>query len=202
MSEVNLKDRDFTLVIDSSGSMATADQQGRTRWKAAEETSIALAGKAQKYDTDGLTLYTFSSKHKKFENVVDNKVAQIFDEVEPNGSTNLAGVLEEVFVSYRTRKAAGTTKANGEVVVVITDGAPDDQPACKRAIVTHANSLERDEEFGVLFVQVGNDGSARAFLKSLDDDLKEAKFDIVDAITMDEAGDRSLTEVLAGAIAD
>lgn len=202
--EVNLKDRDFALVIDSSGSMSTGDQKGgKSRWEAAAETTVALAGKAVKYDADGLTVYTFSSRHRKFDNVATTaKVSQIFEEVEPNGSTNLDGVLGDLFSNYLSRKAAGTTKPNGEIAVVITDGQPDDPQAVKRAIVDFTKKLDKDEEYGLLFVQAGSDGSARAFLKSLDDDLKDAKFDIVDTITIDEAGDKSLTEVLAGAIAD
>lgn len=201
---VNLKDRDFTLVIDSSGSMATNDQKGgKSRWKAAEETTIALAAKAMSYDPDGLTLYTFSSRHRTFANIGDSqKVAQVFQEVDPNGSTNLDGVLGAVFSNYLDQKRAGKTKPNGEICIVITDGQPDDPKAVARSITDFTQKLDKDEEYGLLFVQVGNDGGARAFLKGLDDDLKGAKFDIVDAITMDECGDRSLTEVLAGAIAD
>jgi len=39
----------------------------------------------------------------------------------------------------------------------------------------------------VLFVQVGYDAAASAYLRELDDNLKGAKFDIVDTKTMDEA---------------
>ena len=204
MSEVNLKDRDFVLVIDSSGSMGTADQRGgRTRWEAAKESTIALANKAAKYDPDGLTLFTFAGKHRRFDNVLDSqKVSQIFEEVDPNGSTNLDGVLDDVFSSYLARKTQGSTKPNGEIAVIITDGQPDDQTAVKKRIIDFSQKLDKDEEYGILFVQVGNDPGARAFLKALDDDLTKAKFDIVDAITMDEMGDRTLSEVLAGAISD
>jgi Mg-chelatase subunit ChlD len=201
---VNLKDRDFVLVIDSSGSMATADQKGgKTRWEAAAESTIALASKASKYDPDGLTLYTFAGKHRKFDNIESSaKVSQVFEEVEPNGSTNLDGVLKDVFTGYLYDKQNGKAKPNGQITVVITDGQPDDPAAVKRTIIDFTQKLDKDEEFGLLFVQVGNDGGAKAFLKSLDDDLKGAKFDIVDAITLDEVGDRTLTEVLAGAISD
>lgn len=199
---VSLKDREFTVIIDSSGSMATADQGGRTRWEAGRESLIAVAGKAEKYDSDGLTVYTFANRHKRFENVTAAKVSQIFDEVEPNGSTNLTGVLSDLFQNYLSRKTSGQTKPNGDIAVILTDGTPDDSASVKKEIINFTQKLDKDEEFGLLFIQVGNDGGANAFLKSLDDDLKGAKFDIVDTITLDEVGDRTLSEVLAGAISD
>jgi uncharacterized protein (DUF58 family) len=204
MEPVQLKDRDFVFVVDSSGSMGTKDQTGgRSRWESAAEAATALARKAATYDPDGLTVYTFAGKHRRFDNVTDSaQVARIFEEVEPNGSTNLDGVLTAIFSDFQKRKKAGELKPNGEIAVVVTDGSPDDQSAVKKAITSFSNLLDRDEEYGILFVQVGNDQGARHFLKQLDDDLKDAKFDIVDTLTMDELGDKTLTEALAGAISD
>ena len=204
MEAVQLKDRDFVLVIDKSGSMGAKDQRGGTsRWEAAAEATTALARKAATYDADGLTLYTFSSKHRRIDNVTaEDQVARIFAEDEPNGSTNLDGVLGAVFSDYLGRKAKGTTQPNGEIAIVITDGAPDDRTAVKNAITAFSQRLDRDEEYGILFVQVGTDPAATTFLKQLDDDLKGAKFDIVDTLTMEELGDKTLSEALAGAIAD
>lgn len=206
MEPVQLKDRDFVFVVDQSGSMATGDQKGgKTRWEAAAETAIALAGKISKLDPDGYNLFTFNGKHNRYDNLVDTaKVAQIFAENDPNGSTNLDGVLNAAFSDYQTRKAAGKTQPNGEIMVVLTDGAPDDRKAAKNAIISHSKTLDRDSEYGVLFVQVGKDQGAQSFLKELDDDLmpQGAKFDIVDTISMDDIGDRTISEVLAGAIAD
>jgi|SRR6478735_1425565 len=204
MEPVQLKDRDFVLVIDKSGSMGTQDQRGGlSRWEAAAEATTALARKAATYDEDGLTLLTFSSKHRRFDNVTDaSQVARIFEEEEPNGSTNLDGVLGAVFSDYLTRKGKGQTKPNGEIAIIVTDGAPDDRTAVKNAITAFTQRLDRDEEYGMLFLQIGTDPAARTFLKQLDDDLKGAKFDIVDTLTMDELGDKTLTEALAGAIAD
>jgi Mg-chelatase subunit ChlD len=205
MSEpVQLNDRDFILIIDSSGSMATNDQKGgQSRWNSAAETTVALAAKAMRYDPDGLTLYTFSQRSKRFDNIGSAaRISQVFEEVEPNGSTNLDGVLSEVFKDYLARKKKGETKPNGEIMVVITDGQPDDPQAAKKCIEGFTQNLEKDSDYGILFVQVGNDQGARAFLKQLDDGLKGAKFDIVDTLSMDEIGDRTISEALAGAIAD
>lgn len=203
MSE-QLKDRDFTIVIDRSGSMSTRDQAGgKSRWESAYEGTLGLVEKATQYDPDGIALYTFANKHNRHDNVSSSsRLTQIFQEEEPNGGTNLDGVLEDVFKSYLSRKRANATKTNGELCVVVTDGEPNDQRAVMNQITAFTNKLDRDEEFGLLFVQIGKDQGAYNFLKTLDDGLRQAKFDIVDSITMDEVGDRSLSEVFAGAISD
>lgn len=204
MSAIQLNGRDFNVVIDRSGSMSTRDQPGgKSRWQASSEVTLGLVEKALQYDPDGIAVITFSNKHIRHDNVNSSaKVSQIFSEEEPNGGTNLAGVLEDTFSNYLTRKGSGKTKPNGEITVVVTDGEPDDQKAAIRAIENFTQKLDNDGEYGVLFVQAGKDARAYDFLKTLDDGLKNAKFDIVDTLTMDEVGDRTLSEVLAGAIAD
>ncbi|MBA4450098.1 hypothetical protein FHK94_10850, partial [Cylindrospermopsis raciborskii CS-506_D] len=58
-----LNDRDYTLIIDKSGSMSTRDQRGgKTRWEIAQESTIALARKCEEFDPDGITVYVFSGR--------------------------------------------------------------------------------------------------------------------------------------------
>ena len=200
-----IHDRDYTLIIDKSGSMSIADQPGgRTRWAAAEESAIALATKCRALDTDGITLYLFASRARRFDNVGPERVAQAFRENEPAGGTDLAGVLKLAFASFFERKAARQLKPNGETLVVVTDGEPDDPKAVMRVIVEATRRMDRDEELAVLLVQVGDDPRATRFLKMLDDDLHRAgaRFDICDTILMSELEDVPLTEVLLGAIID
>jgi hypothetical protein len=59
-----LENRDYTLIIDKSGSMATPDQKGgRTRWATAQESTFALASKCEQFDPDGITIYLLSLIH-------------------------------------------------------------------------------------------------------------------------------------------
>jgi uncharacterized protein with von Willebrand factor type A (vWA) domain len=197
--------RDYTLIIDRSGSMAIKDQAGgRSRWTAARESAHALAAKCDELDPDGITLYVFGSRFRRYENVTAERVGQVFLENEPCGGTDLAGVLSHAFDSYFQRKRAGDTKAEGETIVVVTDGEPDDQKAVMKTIVEATRRIDRDEELGVSMVQVGTDPLATRFLKALDDDLVKvgAKFDICDTITLQEMEDLTLTEVLLRAIHD
>lgn len=200
-----MKDRDYTLIIDKSGSMSTPDQRGgRTRWQEAQESTLALARKCEQFDPDGITVYVFSGRFRCYEDVTAAKVEQIFMENDPSGTTNLASVLQEASHRYFQRKAAGRAKPAGETILVITDGEPDDRRAVMEVIVNATRQMERDEELAISMIQVGSDAQATKFLKALDDQMQDvgAKFDICDTLTIDDMGDMSLADVLMSAIAD
>lgn len=200
-----IENRDYTLIIDKSGSMSTPDQPGgKTRWQAVQESTLALARRCEQLDPDGLTVYVFSGQFRRYDNVTSGKVAQIFRENEPMGRTDLAGVLQDALANYFQRKYSGRTKANGETILVITDGEPDDQKAVMRVIIEASRKMDIDEEMAISFIQVGQDQMATQFLKVLDDQLQTAgaKFDIVDTVTMDQMENMTLSEVLLNAITD
>lgn len=200
-----LENRDYTLIIDKSGSMAQKDQPGsRSRWDIMQESTLAIASKCEEFDPDGITIYLFSGKFKRYDNVTANRVAQIFTENEPSGRTDLAAVLLDATNNYFQRKAARQTKPNGETILVITDGEPDDRKAVMKVIIEASRRLDRDEELAISFIQVGTDSQATRFLKVLDDELQSAgaKFDIVDTVTMDDMEDMTIREVLLNAIID
>ncbi|WP_375480018.1 VWA domain-containing protein [uncultured Nostoc sp.] len=200
-----MSDRDYTLIIDKSGSMSTPDQVGgRSRWEIAQESTLALARKAEQFDPDGITVYVFSGRFKRYDDVTSAKVAQIFLENDPSGTTNLAGVLQDALNNYFQRKAVGKTKPNGETILVITDGEPDDRKAVFEVIIHATRQMERDEELGISIIQVGSDAQATKFLKALDDQLQSvgAKFDICDTVTLDDLEEMSLVDVLTNAITD
>jgi uncharacterized protein with von Willebrand factor type A (vWA) domain len=200
-----LENRDYTLIIDKSGSMSIKDQSGGpSRWQIMQESAFALASKCEEFDPDGITVYLFSGKFKRYDNVTAERVGTIFYENDPSGRTDLAGVLADAVNNYFQRKAKGKTQQNGETILVVTDGEPDDRKAVMRVIIEASQKIDRDEELAISFVQVGNDPQATRFLKILDDELQTAgaKFDIVDTITMDDMEDLSLREVLLNAITD
>lgn len=200
-----MEDRDYTLIIDKSGSMCTGDQPGgRSRWEAAQESTLALARKCEQFDPDGITVYVFSGRYRRYENVTSDKVTQIFQENEPMGRTDLAGVLQDALDNYFGRKAAGETKPNGETILVVTDGEPDDRKAVMRIIIEASRKMQTDEELAISLIQVGQDKMATQFLKALDDQLQSAgaQFDIVDTITIDDMEDLTLAEVLLKAVQD
>jgi len=200
-----IRNRDYTLIIDKSQSMSTQDQSGgQSRWQAAQDSTYALAKKCEHYDPDGITLYLFSSRFKRYDNVTSDKVSQIYAENDPMGKTDLVSVLEDAIENYFRRKSQGETKPNGETILIITDGEPEDRKEVIRLIIEASRRLESSEELGISLIQVGEDPQVREYLKALDDQLLEAgaKFDIVNTITMTEMGNRPLSDVLLKAITD
>jgi hypothetical protein len=196
-----LNNRDYTIIVDKSGSMATKDQSGsRSRWVAARESTEAFARKCEELDPDGLTLYVFASRFRRYERVTADRVGAVFTENEPCGGTDLAGVLEHSFDAYFERKGSGTHRP--ETILVVTDGAPDDEKAVMRAIIRAAKRVQRHDELVVSFIQIGTDAGARRFLKILDEEMVRAgaPHDIVSTVTLDEAEGMGLTEVLLSAL--
>lgn len=200
-----LENRDYTLMIDKSSSMATADSLGgKTRWELAQESTLALAQKCEEIDADGITVYLFSGRFRRYDNVTADKVSQIYRLNEPMGKTDLASALKDALDNYFERKANNQAKPNGETFLIITDGEPSDRKAVIRLILEASNAIDRDEELAISLIQVGRDKQATAFFQALDDQLQAAgaKFDIVDTITMEDMQGMSLRDVLLKAITD
>ncbi len=203
VSNEELAKYDYVVMIDKSGSMSTEDcPGGKSRWVYAQEQAEAIARQCAKFDDDGIDVVVFAGTPKAYTGVTPDKVHQIFTENSPSGSTDTAAALKSVFDSYNAKKAAGTGKP--VIIICITDGAPNDQPAVDKVIINHTNSMADDGETGIQFVQIGKDAGARAFLKHLDDDLQGlgAKYDIVDTKNEEEMDNISITDLLIQAITD
>nr|WP_217650502.1 VWA domain-containing protein [Spirulina major] len=199
-----VEQRDYTLIIDKSGSMSTQDQPGgKSRWQAVQESTLALAQKCEELDPDGITVYLFSGRFKRYDNVTSDKVSQVFAEHDPMGKTDLATVLYDALTNYFERKEAGQTQPNGETIIVITDGEPDDRKSVMRLIIEASRKIDRDEELGISLIQVGRDKLATQFLAALDDQLENAgaKFDIVNTVKITDVEEgMPLVDVLLNAL--
>ena len=184
MSEINtsvLSEYDFVVVVDASGSMETEDVKGRSRWAAVQETAEQFTRDLSKIDSDGLGLVVFSGQSvDSFDGVNVAKLSEVFASRRPRSSTPLAEALTAALA------LAGKSDKK-DFIIVFTDGVPDDKAAAAKVLVNAANAQETDDALTVLFVQVGSDAAATAYLRELDDNLKGAKFDIVDAKTVTEA---------------
>ncbi|WP_158276487.1 VWA domain-containing protein [Acidovorax sp. HMWF018] len=194
-----LSEYDFVVVIDKSGSMAEPVKAGsnRSRWEAVQESAMTFARDVGKLDADGIDAVMFSGNGvQSYTGVTADKVKEIFTQHSPRSSTPLAEALTEAL------KLAGKSDKK-DFIVVFTDGVPDDEAAAARVIVEAANKQETDDALTILFIQVGDDASASAYLRKLDDGLTGAKFDIVDAKTVAEADAFATTaELVLAAIND
>lgn len=177
-----LSEFDFVVLIDASGSMGETDMPGgKSRWDAVQESAVAFTRDIEKLDSDGLGVVMFSGSNvEAHDGCTVDKVKEIFAARSPRGSTPLAEALREGL------KLAGKSDKK-DFLIVFTDGVPDDQAAAAKVIIDQANSQETDDALTILFVQVGHDTAATNYLRQLDVNLTAAKFDIVDAKTIDEA---------------
>lgn len=197
MNEQVLSEYDFIAVLDASGSMSTEDMGGgRSRWKYMQESVESFVRDLSKYDSDGIDVVVMGGGVQSYQGVTPAKVGEVFASRSPRGGTPLAEALTEAL------RLAGKSDKK-DFIIVFTDGVPDDRAAAANVIRAQSNKQNADDECTILFVQVGKDPQATAYLKSLDDDLSGCKFDIVDAKTMEEAEKFATTaELVIAAIND
>ncbi len=197
---------EVVIAIDTSGSMKETDalpNSPMTRLEAVHESASALAAELEKYDDDGITVVRFASKVRVYDGVTHAKVDQIFQEFRPMGSTNTKEALETVINKFLAkRQEKGDVKP--ACIIVFTDGAPDDPIGTASVIVNATKRIKDRSELGILFVQVGKDGEAAAYLEKLNSHLTEAgaQHDIVAVTKIEDLEDVSPRELVEMAFTD
>jgi Mg-chelatase subunit ChlD len=194
-----LTEYDFIVAIDTSGSMGEPVKAGSTitRWESVQEAAMTFIRDIEKMDDDGIGLVLFGGSNiQSFDGVNSAKAREAFANNSPRGGTPLAEALTAAL------SLAGKS-AKKDFIIVFTDGVPNDQAAAAQVIRAASNKQESDDALTILFIQVGDDAQATAYLKSLDDSLGGCKFDIVDAKTVTEAEKFSTTaDLIIAAIQD
>lgn len=160
-----LKRFDIVFLADDSGSMnhtETTSGVTQTRWKELLGTMSALIDFASYFDADGTDIYFLN--RAGLEGVMDGKdprIKQCFDQ-RPRGTTPLASRLHWIVESRQD-------KAKPLLIIMATDGEPDEGVAATVATVRHCLTLPgRDIRLGVMACT--QDDSAVAWLNNLDDD--------------------------------
>jgi Mg-chelatase subunit ChlD len=180
--ELNKGDN-FIFGIDVSGSMSMTDcPGGLSRIQYIKEKTIQFAHEASKWDEDGIDVLTFGHQVTPYLGVTGDKAAEIIGKLGANeGSTDTAGLIR---AAYKLHKDASKEQT---VLFVATDGEPNDREAVKQAIIDITNDVKDEREFNISFLTVGLiSPGLRQFLTGLDDDLKGAKYDIVDVKAIEE----------------
>jgi hypothetical protein len=164
------------------------------RWYHAQKAVTQLAPAICECDPNGATIYFFSDEETtpflKHDNVKDPKdVEKIFHNIEPNGGTDLYGILKKA-IDHHWEQWKKHKKP--ETILVITDGQPDSEDKVFDLLVHTANSLDDSKQLSITFIQIGSSESAHWFLKKLDNGLKKrgAKHDIVDTQGEAELGEK------------
>lgn len=208
MSESLLKNRDYAVILAKNPSENTQRSPLLIdRWQAASASMVALASKCSEFDPDGITVYVAADSIAKHEHVKDERIAllfQKFQEAAPPATSKLAEALQTALDDYFARKAAGQSKENGEILIVVTDEEPQERQVVVRAIVDATRKMDRDEELGIGLAQIGEHSLTKGFFTALDEDLHRAgaKFDIVDTQVLETIEVDSLSQFLLDIIHD
>lgn len=207
---------DFKILIDKSGSMGTNDgTDGNiriTRWKQAHNLSKAIAEICNRFDSDGIDVILFDNTVTVYNGVTDAKVDEVFRKNSPGGGTDtdkaIKAALPEYFPSpggiLKSLFGGGgkVTRTKPVVLIIFTDGEPNDESAVVQAIIDITKKISSRSEVGISFLQLGNDHNARRFLEKLDNDLipEGAKFDIVNTKSYDETLTMSAEDIILEAL--
>jgi hypothetical protein len=204
-----LEDRDYTIIIARSDASRHHQHPWYEEWVEAQASLIDLAKKCQQFDSDGITLYEASTPMWKYKNSNVARLAEILQRqnTEPDSANpteiNLEEALKASFSDYFANKTDGKGK-KGAIIVAVLDQKPAQVAAVAEIIVSAANKIDKDEEIGVSFIQIGDDLTTREFLTDLDTNLQDrgARFDIVDTKFWHEIKRSSVVQFLIGAIND
>lgn len=180
-----LREYDTVFVVDDSASM-----RGE-RWEQARAAIKGVVAQAMKYDDDGVDVYFLNSKRDGEGLRKPKDVDKLFSGVEPRGATPTGRTLEKILRPYMLKLEAAVEAGRPDSVkpiniVVITDGAPTDDP--ESVITVFAKRLDKGDfplsQVGIQMLQVGNDPGATRALQELDDELsnKHGIRDMVDTV--------------------
>lgn len=190
---------DFFIVMDKSGSMGFTKSTviNGSLWDEASELVQGIIAYASQVDDDGVTLTFFNKFASTYNNVDAEQALALFRKEAPSGGTLVSAGLKDALSAWKSNGRPG-------VIITVLDGDTqgNDKTECARVITQAVNSLNRKEDLTFLFIQVGHDEQAAAFLDYLDDNLPDAKFDCVDAINADTAEQLTFGQMIGKAMND
>jgi len=204
-----LEDRDYTIIIARGDASRHPHHPWHEEWIEAQASLIDLAKKCQQFDSDGITVYEASTPMWEYKNSNVARLAEILQRLntEPDSAKpteiNLEEALKATFSNYFASQPNPKGK-KGAIIVAVLDEKPANATAVAEIIISAANKIDKDEEIGVSFIQIGDDLKTREFLTDLDTHLQDrgAKFDIVDTKFWHEIKRSSVVQFLIGAIND
>lgn len=193
--ELNQGDN-FIFGIDVSGSMTATDCPGNlSRIDFLKEKVISFVKEASKYDADGIDVITFGHQVVPYKGITAEKAGDIIGPLKATeAATATDKLISEAWKMHKDGKYEQT------VLFIATDGDPSDKEAVKAVIANITQQVQDEREFNISFLTVGQPTPALTkFLTGLDDDLKNAKYDIVDVKQLENV---DFISAFAGALND
>ncbi|KAF8437878.1 hypothetical protein BGX38DRAFT_1210811 [Terfezia claveryi] len=201
---------DTQFLIDDSGSMklqsSAAAAKGRTHWEEVKLVLSDIVKVCADYDENGVDVFFFnSSLAGQFNrtNIKEPKeVMELFEarsQAGIRGSTPTAEALDLIISPYLQECERSRYFPKPRNVIVLTDGAANNNKLLKQNLISYARRLDKMEaplnQIGVQFFQVGNVEGVDEFLTHLDNVLSEENEcrDFIDTRSSDDMGTEGLT---------
>lgn len=197
-----LKGRDLVVLIDRSGSMDTTDCPGATsRWQWCRDQIANLSNETAGLMPHGFSLILFNNHCKSFPGVDTNSILQAFVNNKPDGGTDMASAVSKVLKEHRERKSINSPQPR-LVVAIITDGVPGDERALRNTLISETKNLSTADELSIVFLQVGEDNQASAYLEELDRYLVQegALFDVTRSVLFGDVKTNGLLRSLVTSV--
>lgn len=191
-----LSTRSIVMMVDDSASMGTLDCPGKkSRWQWCREHIHDMYKDSNGLLQNNISIITFDSNYRSYRNCSPSKLTDVFNNVTPEGETNMAPALDEAFSLVRSQLERGQPA----LVSLISDGRPTDVDAVKKSIITEVNKLSHPELLSIVFIEVG---TPEHYLHELDENLVKqgAAKDIVSVVPFGSVSSQSLTITLSSAV--
>ena len=162
---------DIVILADDSGSM-TFDKE---RTDDLLFIVSQVADIATRFDKDGISLRTFKNTLSADNLTTVDKVQREINKMKYNGSTPMGSAINKyVLEPFLFKQVARQSLKKPILVIVVTDGEPDNKYEVKNAVMT-AKSYLSTTQYGpkavsFQFAQVGRDRNAQTWLAEIDAD--------------------------------
>lgn len=203
-----LRDRDYSFVMCRNIESYDPNHPFFSDWRMAQSSIVELGKKCLTYDRNGLNLYWASEPVEKIKCSDLKGLANMFQAKQPLLMNNLAGAIDEVFTYFFSRRG-WKADMNGEIVIVLIDHLPPESETVVETLLDASHKMgdkkEHDTnfEFGMTFIQIGDDPRVAQFITYLDSNIVElGGKDLVDAKHWHMMRKMTLAQLLQEALTD
>jgi Mg-chelatase subunit ChlD len=197
-----LANHDVIILVDKSHSMSARNCPGNLSvWDWCRLNTVGLLQSTQQYFQNHVTVIPFDWGYRVYKDVDVSQVERIFQTLTPSGGTNPEDPIANQLEDYFFRRSKSTPLPI--IIVVITDGLPNDPEALRDVIFNGVARMHNPTEICITFLQVGNAfAGVPRILQALDDDLVNAgaKYDIVDTTSFIELQQIGMKNALVAAL--
>lgn len=198
-----LRDRDYSIILGGAERQYAVPALGDC-WQAAQTAINKLVRACDVLDQDGIALYTPATDERgelsfaRYTNVTGQQLPQLLGYHLPPKPLDLSAVLNDALNHYYQRKREGLTKPNGEIILALFDGEPENQRELVKTLVRATYHVDQADELGIGLLQIGNNSIAEGFFCLLEEDLNivRARHSIVKYAKVENLALDSLAEFL------